>query len=127
MSINPDTELLPYEKEVNVIGRYILSHPYWERAFPNSSREDVIKTLVQHCKDERIRVAFGPEGEIIGVIMYEVRDASVVHVSHLIGTHMGIVEAAFNLWREIFPEHTVHVIRRGKLRIYEPQQFLNRN
>jgi len=126
-SSDTDKELLPYEREVNVLGRYILSHPHWERAFPDTTREGVIKELIVHCKEERIRVATGPEGEIIGVLMFEVKDGDVVNVSHLVGTHMGIVEAALNLWRAEFPEHTVHVIRRGKLRVYEPDQFLNRN
>lgn len=120
-------ELLPYEREVNVLGRFILSHPHWERAFPSSTKEDVIKALIRHCNEERIRVAHGPEGEIVGVLMYEVKDNDTVQVEHIIGTHMGIIEAALGLWRAEFPRHTVHVIRRGKLRVYEPDNFLNRN
>lgn len=115
---------LEWEREVNIVGRFIFAHPHWERAFVDHSREDVIGALLRHLKARTCQVLFDEQGGIAAVILYTMFPAeNRVHVDHLVGTGEFVIPAALELWRNTCPDFTVSMFRRGVLRTFRPEQF----
>lgn len=119
-----DSTLLPFEREVNVVGKYILSHPFWRRTFVNFEPSDVIKAVLSYMQSNHIKLAYNGEGEICGVLLFTPRkDEGLVEVNHLLGEGQGIIIGALEVWRTEYPDCVVTLQRRNKPRVYEPSQF----
>ena len=115
---------LPFEREVNVVGKFILTHPQWQRAFVNFEPKDIINVLLRHMKSGTIKVSYNEQDEINGVLLYTVNHIDgIVEVPHLIGTGSGVVQGAIEAWRQEYPEYAVTVMRRGVKRVYTPDMF----
>lgn len=133
--MNNSTDLLsnatlPYEKEVNVLCRYILTHPQWQRAFSDPRQveaakpSDVINVVLRHLKRGTVRVAQDEKGEIVGIMLFTPNTAEmVIHVDLLIGSDQRIVDAALEAWKNEYPEFSVTMVRHGKNRHYQFSQF----
>ena len=119
-------EPLPYEQFVNVIGKYILTHPYWRRTFIDHQPSDVVNALLRHMKNDTIRIARDEQDEICGLLLFTPHKAEgLVEINHLLGNGPHIVNAAFAAWAKEYPDCEVRVQRRGKIRIFKPEVFLS--
>lgn len=95
---------------------YILKHPHWERAFPDSSRGDVIYTVLLHLKAGSVRGLIDPRARLLGVLLFMAdKTRQELHINHLLTEpHIKALDWAAQLWEAEYPGWPVKMIRRGQ-------------
>lgn len=110
------------------LGFFALNHPARRKAFGDSSRGDILMSLLQHVKNNTIKVIIDPYYRApIGFIAYTV-DASThtLHVQHLLtAPQTSALLGIRTLWEQYHAGWNVTAMRRGKLKRYNYEDFIN--
>lgn len=99
--IPPTCEQLgEYHNAVVAAARYVFSHPQGTKAFNDSSRGDIIYTLILHITQRRAIIVFDDDEKIHGILLYT-HDPTrhVVHVSHVVGSRVVFTQFA-HVWHK---------------------------
>jgi hypothetical protein len=110
------------------LGYFALNHPARRRAFGDSSRGDILMALLGHVKNRTIKVVIDPsQHEPIGFIAYTVDESTrTLHVQHLLTTpKTSALLGIRTLWTHYHAGWNVTAMRRGKLKRYNYEDFIN--